>query len=512
VIAWNLSSYRRPFLAADKVTRAGDYVLIERAGETFELSIEGGGITDTLAALQRFQRPGDPLWEDALRDPNHVWRDLLEQLDTLTLLRDDETSVTAEAAAESKQIDGDAHALAEWLKAASVAAPARQVQKLARQVLEAAVAAGTGEFPEQDRPRSGRFIHDLLMRMVRLWRRTSPLSLSALSLALTEFLEEVGENSGTRGWKTRWNGWRAEAGGVFEPADVRLHLQTAGALMGLAAAGDDQRICTLPARSSGHVSGTNLMLEAEWLAVGALRQLGSSSFHEALEQGLTSRKLAAGIYVEQYHLSRRFVEILGPMQMRRLRSDLRDLVFHYYAEEVGHEEFEQEAAMCLGVTDDEISRSLALPFFAAYLELLTDIADVNPVGLLLCILVTEGFPGTRTPINAALQRAGLAPRSEVVTRHEAVNVDLHHSTIPRVMLSKVPLVGSEERWTALADLITMIELNSRGWQMLYGYYGSGETAFPHSWMTLTPQLLPAMSFGRPGATTAKRARHSSSRA
>jgi hypothetical protein len=128
-----------------------------------------------------------------------------------------------------------------------------------------------------------------------------------------------------------------------------------------------------------------------------------------------------------------------------------------------------------------------------YLDLLTDVAEENPAGLLLSVLITEGFPGTRTPINEALQEAGLAPKTEAVMRHEELNVDLHHSTIPRLLLAEIPAVGPAAQQEALADLLTMVELNFRAWHMMLRYYVAGDLPFPHTWMSIPPKRFSSYS-------------------
>jgi hypothetical protein len=484
--AWDLSRYRQPFLAVDQVTKSGAILFLHRGEDCYEVNVSGDeiAIQETWDALRALRSPLNSVWPVVTANGDNRWRPMLTQLDQLGLIEESESSLTATRNREERLILSDTEAAASWLASVAKASGSSSLTKKARGFLKQIARLLRQHGSEEGRLRTSNFHWDVLGRMSLYWQRSAPLSLSAAVLTLGTLLEKLGEDVDRNDMKLGRQSLDRFAGGPFEPSDVRTHLEAMCVLLVLCVGPESGRICTLAPQTARYRTGTNLMVDAEHAVIRALRQLGPCSFHETLQKGITSRELAAGIYLEQFHLSRRFVEIIGPLMHKRTRKGLRELIFRYYAEEVGHEVYEKEAALCLGVSEDDFRRSIPLPLFSAYLDLLTDIAQVNPVGLLVSILITEGFPGTRTPINEALQKAGLAPRSKAVSKHEELNVDLHHSTIARLLLAEVPSVDPTTGHEALCDVVTMVELNFRAWQMLRSYYGSGTQSFPHSWMSV----------------------------
>ena len=486
--AWSIKRYSRPRLAVDKVAIVKTGVVLERNGEKFDLDVTGAAPDRRIiaATLDRLCTPGADLWKEVTTEPLHPWAHVLEQLDALGLIQDDERDLPRLRQQEADTIASDARTAAQWLAASD--APAAPLQRQARWLRREAVAQlNGGQTRHIDTPD---FYRDVLTRILRNWSRNAPISLAAAALCLDTYLNHSGAAAGSDALSSSaLDQIRSLSGGLFEPRDIRVHLQTLCVLLLLCGTPAAQRRSRLPVSPKSVRSGINLMLEGERLATQSLCEMGFSAFQNNLNQRTIPWKLAAAIYIEQYHLSARFIEIITPLLHQRLRPRLKNLLYQYYQEEAGHELFEKEAALSLGVPVAQIDVSFPTPLFAAYLDVLTGFATENPVGLLLSVLVTEGFPGTHTPINEALQAAGLAPSSEAVRKHEQVNLDLHHSTIPRLLMAEIPTVSPAIQKEALTGLQTMVELNFRAWEMLLAYYSTDDLPFPHTWMSIPPQRV-----------------------
>jgi hypothetical protein len=488
---WSIGRYQRPYLAVERVALENSLITMQRDGERYQVSITGEAPSQAkiVQVLRELRSPDCRVWRAAKASPDHVWFSMLSQLDTLGLIEDAERGLASIRRREATRIQRDVNLVACWLGQAAAVLPKGKRSRMGRRLLKRGIDLLQGHNVLREAQYTDNFYDDILERMFSNWERSAPVSLAAAVLALQRFLDGIGDAEHLDGSALAARLIENESAGLFEPMDVRMHLQAMCVLLTLSATSDNQRRSKLPNLPLSLRSGINFALDAERQAASTLEQLGESSFYRVIMQGKITRELAAGVYLEQYHLSARFVEITTPLMRRRLRKSLRELVFRYYSEEVGHEIFEKGAALSVGVSEDEIESSLPMPLFTAYLEVLTDLADVSPIGLLISVLVTEGFPGTHTPINRAFQAAGLGSQNDAVRKHEEVNLDLHHSTIPRLLLSEIPVVTPVVQQKALADLVTILELNYRAWHMLNRYYGASDLAFPHSWMSIPPHRV-----------------------
>jgi hypothetical protein len=513
VKSWSLASYRRPFLRVDDVrVEPAGVVVLRFKEQAYELETPGDADAAHLAALLAAIRdPASAAW--SVLQADGPWRGLVEQLDQYGLLAETDDLVDARRLAEEQELAGLVDAAAEWLSTAAgrMAAAGRlgALRSTADSVLQLADALLFCQIAESDpdllppdirpsdrqplemRPPRDQFFATVLDYQLRHWRRSAPHSLAVTCVALRR----------ARGLLPAAPVELADAasallprlaGGAYEPADAAVHLTGLTSLLVQAAGSGAKRVLDglVTARSSV-CSGTNLMLEAEALAVRALRRLGPSRYHQALLTGAPPQRLAIGTYVEQYHITRRFVEIILPVLGKRLRAPLRDRLFAYYAEEVGHETFEMDTCLALGLGRDAVTSAVPLPAFTAYIDVFAHVAEVDPIGFLASVMVTEGLPGTRTPVNDLLEAAGAldgTPAAEVMRRHEEVNVELDHTTLARRLLAEVPAITPATQMRALDHMLLLLELNFRAWEELFVYY--------------TDMTLPALhgAFGFPPAS------------
>jgi len=512
--AWSLKSYRRPFLRVDEVrVEPAGVVVLRREEQTYELDssadIDVRLLVSLLAALRD---PASAVWATLRGDS--PWQGLMEYLDQYGLLAEaDDWIDTCRSADELEwtRLVADA---AGWLSDAAVRLAAVGRVDLLRSTADTALRLADvlllDQITESDpdllphdrgqndqhlvdaRPPGDLLVATVLDYQLRHWRRTAPHSLALTCLVLRRVDElaltaPVGPAEAASALLARL------AGGAYEPADAAAHLTCLTSLLVRAAGTRAGRVLhgLATARSSA-CSGINLMLDGEALSVRALRRLGRSHYHEALLGEAPPRRLAMGTYVEQYHTTRRFVEIILPMLGKRLRSSLRDGLFSYYAEEVGHEAFELDTCLALGLDRDAVVSAVPLPAFTAYLDVFAHVAEVDPVGFLVSVMVTEGLPGTRTPVNDLLEAAGAldgTPAAEIMRRHEEVNVELDHTTLARRLLAAVNSVAPATQRRALDHMLLLLELNFRAWEDLHRYYTNAAVPPLHGAFGTPPDQL-----------------------
>jgi hypothetical protein len=266
------------------------------------------------------------------------------------------------------------------------------------------------------------------------------------------------------------------AGGTYDLQDIGAHLTCFTTLLVKSAGVNRARMLdgnVLIGQRERWCSGTNLAIDAEGLALAALSEMGESRFYATLSNKQPVHRLAHGTYVEQFHLTRRFVEVILPMLAKRLTRPLRTRMFKYYEEEVGHEVFELQACLALGLERVAVERATPLPGWTCYLDMFARVAAIDPVGFLASILITEGLPGTHTPVNDLLEAANALAGTnvlQVMRAHEELNVELDHTTLARRFLSEVHAISPLAQRRALDHVLLLVELNFRAWEDLWSYY------------------------------------------
>ena len=233
---------------------------------------------------------------------------------------------------------------------------------------------------------------------------------------------------------------------------------------------------------------------------GHSAELGRGGFEvawSALEAA--GQPLAIGCHVEEYHVTRRFVEMITPLMASDLEPRLRELVYRYFSEEVGHESFERATCAAFGIDASSLDAACPLPLHVAFVDVFTMLARRGPVDFLSAVAITEGMLGEKSPLNDRIDE--LMPEDadakSVYHKHEELNVGLNHASIPRLALSLVPVVDVAEQRRALQSLALVFELNFRAWERLLEFYGDqAELRLPRAFDDYLAHPEAGLSHGR----------------
>lgn len=231
-------------------------------------------------------------------------------------------------------------------------------------------------------------------------------------------------------------------------------------------------------------TGAQFIHEVECFADAVIERLGGNAYLDRLGAADGNDPLLAGLAIEEFHVTRRFVEIIAPMLCKRLPPALRALMFRYYAEEVGHEAFEEDTCVAHGVDRDALHASLPLPFHATFVDAFTLVAQSQPVAFLCAVMVTEGLFSRPSPLGERVQAltAGSEAVQAVCTRHNDLNACLHHDTITRHALSTIEALTADEKADALRTMGLLLEINARTWEDLADFYGASPRLALHGFL------------------------------
>jgi pyrroloquinoline quinone (PQQ) biosynthesis protein C len=230
--------------------------------------------------------------------------------------------------------------------------------------------------------------------------------------------------------------------------------------------------CNLPPPNKPS-NGLAVVVAAERALTNALQQLGVSSYSTALAEQLGGvSPLVQGIYVEQFHVTYRFVEIIGPLLTRRFKTPLRSRLFNYFQEEFGHEEYELETCIALGLNRTSVENAIPLPLTTIYIDTYSVLAQEAPLAFMLALMVTEGMLEQENPLHRKLHKIieQSFQAKDIASKHHDVNEDLHHSSLTRLFLSEVQYLSPQQQEEMLQAALFVLELNFRALEEVAIFY------------------------------------------
>jgi hypothetical protein len=463
--------YVRPYLASESIelVASGD-VELRRGSRRLKLTIDGD-LADARKLFEALRDPASAAWQEALREPDPGLLTLLERLDRLGWIGESDVSAQVRADAEREILQDFIHAGVDWLRsavdelAAGTLCPAI-CEDTSRAVLaDLAGYRGNSNLQMPDLAGDDRLEHHALHLLLWRWQSTSPL---ALQLAQESFRAASNRLGSEKDAKVEFDDTNFAIGA---PQGAMSQAWTALVLFVLAMAGGQKSQCAahLP---SGDLSGSGLrvLLEAEDAGERLMEALGRSPLLSLIELGAVPRRIAAGVYMHQYFITIRYVEAVLSFLRHQMRAPLKATGWRYLMEEYGHEVHELRACLHLGVTDAEMADFSPLPFFSAYPDILSLIAEEDPLAFCLSVTIAEGLPGTTKPIADALQKSGLS--AESLTAHQDIDEALDHSLYTRRFLQHVPWIAGPAAERAIRRFLFLLELSQSCWSELAWYVAS----------------------------------------
>lgn len=491
---WTFDKYVEP-----RLVHADIHVLSERLlsltahDEEFEIEVEPPlKIDDIQSGLSSLLSPNSTIWRRLTTDEEvaSIWRPIIQRLDECGLIvgaggttnvdsgLDDIERAIASASdffVREAERNGLLVPTLQCSRTIFQAAARRYLATSAWSELTACYHSGTesvaiNPFDEKD------FYLLTLRLQVTSWAFGSPASIFACCELLdrTLYLLQARDTSYSNESKSTALITRLLLAGYSKIA-VLEHLNCLHRILLSAGHESSKRIRHTSESIPEQCCGMELALLGEREALRCLRELGPSKYTRNVTAGSVSRSVVLGTYVQEYHVTKRFVEIIAPMLSKQLRPSLRRRMFRYYEEEVGHERFERDTCLSLGVQSAELDETFPLPLHTAFVDIFTLCALQEPVAYLLSIFVTEGLFGAPSDVNERLADHVDSMRfREVSRRHERLNDELNHPSLTRLALNDIQSVDSSSIRRAIDFLRYFVELNWRAWEDLFAYYSTAE--------------------------------------
>jgi hypothetical protein len=473
-----LSHYRRPFLAAERVISAGEPGRFElsEGNRSLVLTVEAGDVDAACQLLEQLCQPDADAWIK-LREGHHPGLAVLvDQLDRVGWVREGDDSGRAQLANEADELQELVRRATGWLVEAAPCVEAMgcdtrnsrtYAKALARFAEEAAAhlqgfSDGFG-IQAVAECTNGDIAAFALSLMLYRWRHTSPCALRIVHAAFraaAAFLDTTQTDAPP-------DIDECDAA-LVGPSLVGKQVWAASALALLSAAQKhvSDSVAFTPSFHRGG-PGLNILIDAEAAAERLLLARGPSPLLDLIGKSVEVRKVAVGVYLHEYLITTRYIETLYAFLQNNLRADLRAEGTRYLLEEIGHEVHELEACRELGVLDHEIARFAPLPFFLAFPEVLGAVAEFDPLAFCLAVSVAEGLPGTSKPIAAALAKRGVVEKSLAV--HQAIDERLDHTLMTRRLMQHVPWVEPAMARRAIRRFLIIVELSQLCWRQLANY-------------------------------------------
>jgi hypothetical protein len=484
--AWSLNRYVKPCLQVDRIGRAsnGTVVTVTAGPETYRFACDTVGNAKRIeAGLEKLRDPNTSVWR-ALRKSrsNSDWAKIATFLDARSLIADTENATIELRREAAGIVDRTAQAAAATLEHLGSKDRSR-IRGNATAVLDRVLRPSDEFIHVQPNICAASVDRNFYLGVLKLelsyMRRSAPIAFRAAIYFLSKIAGRHPPKGALASKIVEEIGWH------YDERDFNSHLTLVAHCI---LRSIDDAAARFPSPSLPHLraaSGLDFMRKVEVVTRTALKNWGPNRYLTATSQLMDiGSPLAAGCYIEEHHVTRRFVEIISPALCKRLSEPLRKLMFRYYSEELGHEEFERATCAALGVTHAALDCAVSLPLHFAFVDALTEASEQDIIAFFSVIMVTEGMLGDSSILADRLTNLGKTQRkfSKVSRKHDQLNQDLHHASIARLLFEEIPLITVKRQQRALNWLLFLLELNHRAWDAVADFYGPQERLSMHGFL------------------------------
>lgn len=479
---WSLRRYQAPHLHVHAMRRHGNTLELEGQSGIYRLACDSSGSDEAALEpiLTALRDPGCNLWHALRQGEDDVsgLASLLHELDHLGLIR--ETAQT-DAASAQMAINNILNTWSADLGREMAACGSGAVQTL-RYLVDCLAADASATLATLLREQNFSIL--TIRLQARYLRVDAPGVLALIMQGLIAAEHSARMEDGGRHWDGigTMPSWAEEewTSGLVEPAVLRHYLRSI-ALLVVDAVGHGAARQSHARRTGEHVmSGINFMIELEGDVAESLAELGPSPAFHASQDPALALHVVKSAFLQEYLVTCRFTECIAPLLSRRFAAPLRDAVHRYFAEEVGHERFERQNCLRLGLTEAEIDSAELLPLHLAFIDIVTSLAHQSPVAFFCASMFTEGLIANQDSLVSLAQEA--MPTDPALLRaighHVAVNDEADHRGVGRDWMSHVAAVSPAAQ-TEIRELIAYLgELNWRMWDKLVQSSVPNATHFP----------------------------------
>lgn len=493
---WTYKKYRNPYLDIVSIQILENKIFIKSSVDNFDIEISNNKnkLSEIKSMLNNLRDPYHPSWKKVQEGENEIISNLLTIFDEQSLIinQDNVEETIKNQLKEIKyQIEETVELLAGKLSLSSISLNenlpilinegVRQLKLLLEEMSDDTFFRFSSERTKEN---IDNFFISTILYQIKYLKRSHPLALLIWIVTLCQLSKLTHANvcvemadSICLQWKNMALHW---IGGAFNIKEIAIyqaclvsHLidSTTENAKSLFKINNLEELFLEPS------SGINFMVKVERLMNAVLENRGESSLFKKISSDLDANSpLVRGVFIEQYHVNRRFVEIIAPLLNKRLTDPLRERMFKYYEEEHGHEEFELKTCRSLGISEIDLVNAYPLPLMQAYVDAFTIIADHDPVGFFSSAMITEGMIGKPSLLYDYLGRimADNQDYQQVARAHDNLNVDLNHAYLSRLFMGDIEMITPVSQQRAMRHVLYLLELNHRSLEQMTVYYSSQE--------------------------------------
>ena len=230
---------------------------------------------------------------------------------------------------------------------------------------------------------------------------------------------------------------------------------------------------------STFTSGLEFIINLEYKVSNWMKVLNSNPFWIELMEGTLDKNAIIGHTIENYLILEKEYDFDGPIMSFEQHPERREILHEFYREEHGHDELVLKSLTNIGISREDLDKSVPLVYTEGLCNLLNLWSNEDPLSFMASLYILEGVdwePDTfikEISTNYDLPKGFIAPQ----VNHADLNQGHGHGNLTRQLFNTFTLIEEEDQKRITSNLKLLVDTLDEFYKEIYKYYANQKIHF-----------------------------------
>lgn len=223
-------------------------------------------------------------------------------------------------------------------------------------------------------------------------------------------------------------------------------------------------------------SGLEFIIDLEYKVSNWMKVLDSNPFWIELKEGTLAKNAIIGHTIENYLILEKEYDFDGPIMSFEQNLERREILHEFYKEEHGHDELVLKSLTNIGISREELNKSVPLVYTEGLCNLLNLWSNEDPLSFMASLYILEGVdwePDTfiqEISTKYDLPKGFISPQ----VNHADLNQGHGHGNLTRHLFNTFTLIEKEDQQRITSNLKLLVDTLNEFYREIHRYYTNPE--------------------------------------
>ncbi|GAB1786774.1 thiaminase II/PqqC family protein [Priestia aryabhattai] len=227
---------------------------------------------------------------------------------------------------------------------------------------------------------------------------------------------------------------------------------------------------------NSYTSGLEFIIDLEYKVSNWMKVLDSNPFWIELKQGTLNKNAIIGHTIENYLILEKEYDFDGPIMSFEQNSQRREILHEFYKEEHGHDELVLKSLTNIGISREDLNKSVPLVYTEGLCNLLNLWSNEDPLSFMASLYILEGVDWEPDTFIQEISTKYDLPSGFVTPQvnHADLNQGHGHGNLTRHLFNTFTLIESEDQKRITSNLKLLVDTLDEFYREIYKYYSNNE--------------------------------------